>query len=192
MRFHSTSLADACLIELTPFRDARGSFARTFCAREFGEAGLPTQWVQQNLSASGRKGSIRGMHFQRAPYTEDKLVRCVRGAIVDIIVDLRKGSPTFLRHESFELSEDDERQLYVPKGFAHGFQTLTEDARVTYLVSAFYEPSSEGGVRYDDPFLNIEWPLPVGDISDKDRNWPLIKADEPELSTAGLEQFPTG
>lgn len=173
MKFLETSLATARLIELAPRGDDRGWFARSYCERTFEEAGLPTHWVQQNVSLTRQKGALRGMHFQHPPAAEDKLVRCLTGAIVDVIIDLRPDSPTYLQHEAFELTADNFRQLWVPKGFAHGFQTLTEDVAVTYLVSAFYTPEAEGGVRYDDPLFGIEWPLVVTETSPKDAAWQL-------------------
>ncbi|PAX06409.1 dTDP-4-dehydrorhamnose 3,5-epimerase [Sphingomonas lenta] len=174
MKFLPTELTDAWIVELEPRGDERGSFARSFSRDEFGERGLVGDYLQANVSASRRKGTVRGLHFQRAPHTEAKLVRCVRGAILDVIVDLRGGSPTYLRHEGFELSAGNGRQLYVPPGFAHGFQSLTDDVEITYLVSAAYAPEAEGGVRYDDPMLGIDWPLPVTVVSNKDASWPLI------------------
>lgn len=179
MKFHPTQLNTARLIEFTPFTDERGSFARTFCQREFADAGLPTEWVQQNVSHSRDKGSVRGMHFQLPPYTEDKLVRCLQGRILDVIIDLRADSPTYLRHQGFELCEDSGTQLFVPKGFAHGFQALTGDVVVTYLVTQFYTPEAERGVRHDDPVFGIEWPLEVTTMSQKDRQWPLQEMDAP-------------
>lgn len=180
MIFRETALKDAWLIDIEPRGDDRGMFARTFCRDEFAAHGLLTDFVQQNMSVSAQAGTIRGMHYQRAPYTEAKLVRCVRGRILDVIVDLRSGSPTYLKHEGFELSATNRRQLYVPPGFAHSFQTLVDDIEVSYLVTAAYTPSAEGGLRYSDPLLAIEWPLPVSTISDKDAAWPLIdRAAEP-------------
>ncbi len=175
MIFHDTTLAGATLIELERRGDDRGHFARTFCAREFGAAGLPTAFVQQNMSVSAEAGTVRGMHFQRAPHAEAKLVRCVRGALLDVIVDLRDGSPTWLHHEAFELSAANGHMLLVPEGFAHGFQTLVDDVEASYLVSAYYAPEAEGGLRHDDPRLGIAWPLPVSVISPKDASWPLIE-----------------
>jgi dTDP-4-dehydrorhamnose 3,5-epimerase len=174
MIYHETSLADAWLIDLEPRGDERGAFARTFCRDEFAAHGLLTDYVQQNMSTSAQKGTLRGMHYQRAPYTEAKLVRCVRGCIMDVIVDLRANSPSYLKHEQFELSEDNRRQLYVPPGFAHSFQSLSDNVEVTYLVSAPYMPEAEGGVRWSDPSLAIDWPVAVTTISDKDANWPLL------------------
>ncbi|MDN3564522.1 dTDP-4-dehydrorhamnose 3,5-epimerase [Paeniroseomonas aquatica] len=181
MIFHSTTLKDAWLIALEPRGDERGHFARTMCQTEFAKHGLATEYVQQNMSASAKAGTLRGLHFQRAPHAEAKLVRCIRGAIFDVIVDLRGDSPSYLRHEGFELSAVNQRQLYVPPGFAHSFLTLTDDAEVTYLVSSFYAPGAEGGLRYDDPALGIEWPLPVSTISEKDANWPLLRHGDPAI-----------
>src|SRR5262245_44213053 len=178
MIFHETSLKDAWLVELERRGDDRGFFARTMCREEFAARGLDTEYVQQNTSFSAHRGTLRGMHYQLPPYTEAKLVRCIKGAIVDIIVDLRRKSPSYLRHECFELDEENRRQLYVPRGFAHAFQTVSDNVEVTYLVSAPYTPTAEGGLRYSDPRLGIAWPLPVSVISDKDASWPLL-ADKP-------------
>ena len=174
MIFHKTAFKDSWLIEPELRGDERGSFARTMCRDEFAAHGLIANYVQQNMSISTHAGTLRGMHFQLAPYTEAKLVRCVRGALLDVIVDLRSNSPTYLKHEAFELSADNRRQLYVPPGFAHAFQTLVDDVEASYLVSAPYTPAAEGGIRYNDPMLAIDWPLPVTSISDKDARWPLL------------------
>lgn len=174
MLFHETTLVDAKLIELQTRGDSRGFFARTMCVDEFAAQGMDTAYVQQNMSFSAARGTLRGMHFQLAPNAEAKLVRCVRGAIVDIIVDIRPDSASFLKHEAFELTDENRRELYVPRGFAHGFQTLTDNVEVTYLVSAKYTPSAERGLRYNDPKLGITWPVEVTTLSDKDANWPLI------------------
>lgn len=178
MLFHKTTLQDAYLIELEPRGDERGWFARTMCQGEFAAHGLATEYVQQNLSGSAKAGTLRGMHFQRGADAEAKLVRCTRGAVIDVIVDLRGGSPTYLKHEAFELTVANRHQLYVPPGFAHGFQTLVDDVEMTYLVSAMYAPASEGGLRYNDPALGIDWPVAVTTISDKDAAWPLLKAGD--------------
>ncbi|MES2999081.1 MAG: dTDP-4-dehydrorhamnose 3,5-epimerase [Pseudomonadota bacterium] len=175
MKFRPLPLAGAYLIELEPRRDDRGSFARTFCAREFQVAGLETVYVQTNLSENTREGTIRGMHFQRAPHAEVKLVRCVRGAVFDVIVDLRPGSASEGEWFGARLSQDDGTTMYVPAGFAHGYQALTDGAAVHYMASAYYEPGSEGGCRHDDPALAIEWPLAVSSLSPKDAAWPLLK-----------------
>jgi dTDP-4-dehydrorhamnose 3,5-epimerase len=178
MIFEKTDLADARLIRIEPRGDERGWFGRTFCTAEFGAAGLETVYVQQNASVSAKKGTVRGMHFQRSPHAEVKVLRCLRGAILDVIIDLRRDSPTYLRHQAFELSAENRRMLYVPRGFAHGFQTLSDDVEVSYLVSAPYTPESEGGVRFDDPAFGIEWPLPVSVLSEKDANWPLLRPED--------------
>jgi dTDP-4-dehydrorhamnose 3,5-epimerase len=177
MIFLKTTLQDAWLIEIEPRGDDRGSFARTMCIDEFAAHGIAHNFVQQNMSTSSQAGTLRGLHFQHAPYTEAKLVRCIRGAILDVIVDLRSGSPTYRHHEAFELTAANRRQLYVPAGFAHSFQTLVDDTEVSYLVSAPYAPQSEGGLRYDDPLLGISWPRPITAISDKDLAWPFLTSD---------------
>lgn len=179
MIFHDTTLKDAKLIDIEPRGDERGFFARTMCRDEFSRHGLVTEYVQQNMSFSRTTGTIRGMHFQRGVHVEAKLVRCIRGEILDVIVDLRAASPTYLRHEGFNLSAGNRRMLYVPPGFAHGFQTLSEDCEVFYAVSAAYAPEAEGGLRHDDPALDISWPLPVTNLSEKDGSWPFLTADEP-------------
>lgn len=179
MIFHETSLQDAWLIDLEKRGDDRGFFARTMCRAEFAAHGMDTEYVQQNTSVSVHRGTIRGMHYQLPPHTEAKLVRCIAGAIVDVIVDLRRESPTYLKHDFFELSQENRRQLYVPRGFAHAFQAITDNVEVSYLVSAPYTPAAERGVRYSDPLLGIQWPLPVTVISDKDASWPLLQAGAP-------------
>jgi dTDP-4-dehydrorhamnose 3,5-epimerase len=181
MIFHTTTLQDACLIELEPRGDARGAFARTMCRDEFAAHGLVTAYAQQNLSVSVLAGTLRGLHFQRSPHAEAKLIRCVRGAVHDVILDLRSGSPSYMRHEAFELSATNGRQLYVPPGFAHGFQTLVDDVEMTYLISEPYTPSAEGGLRHDDARLGIAWPLPVAVLSDRDAGWPLLQAGDPPI-----------
>lgn len=174
MRFEPIPLAGGCLIHLDPSADPRGTFARAFCAQEFAAAGLETSFVQTNISANARAGTVRGMHFQREPNAEVKLVRCTKGAIYDVIVDMREGSQTYLRWFGAELSEENALTMYVPKGFAHGYQALSDGATVFYMVSAFYAPESEGGLRFDDPKLSIRWPRIVADISDKDAKWLLL------------------
>lgn len=181
MIFHPTNLQDATLVEAVVRGDERGSFARTMDRTLFEEQGLNADFVQQNTSVSAARGTLRGMHFQLRPHTEAKFVRCIRGAIVDVIVDLRRGSPTFMQHGKFELSATNNRMLYVPEGFAHSFQTLVEDCEVTYLVTASYAPEGERGLRWNDPRLGIDWPLPVATISPKDASWPLLETDEPDF-----------
>jgi dTDP-4-dehydrorhamnose 3,5-epimerase len=172
MQFSETTLAGALLIDPLPAQDSRGYFARTFCLREFSQRGLETSFVQHSTSRSAAKGTLRGMHFQRAPFSEVKVVTCRKGAIWDVIIDLRPASPTYGRWQGFELAAETLRQLYVPAGFAHGFQALCDDAETSYLISAFYEPAAANGVRYDDPAFAIEWPLAPIAVSDRDRAWP--------------------
>jgi len=177
MQFEAAGLDGAWRIRLDPVCDTRGSFARTFCVEEFGARGLETEFLQHSVSCSTRQGTLRGMHFQCAPHDEVKLVRCLSGAIWDVIVDLRPESATFRQWRGFELSAANLDQLYIPKGFAHGFQTLSDDAQVSYLISALYAPGAASGVRYDDPAFGITWPLPVSAISEKDLNWPLYRTE---------------
>jgi dTDP-4-dehydrorhamnose 3,5-epimerase len=172
MQFYPTDLHDAYLIRLEPARDNRGSFARSFCAEEFAVHGLETNYPQHSISVSARRGTLRGMHYQRDPHCEAKLVRCSRGAILDVIIDIRSDSPTYRRWQQFELTSGNGHQLYIPKGFAHGFQTLSDDAEVNYLISAPYKPEFAHGIRYDDPAFAIRWPLTVTEISEKDLHWP--------------------
>lgn len=170
MIFSETPLRGAFVIDLEPLRDARGFFARAFCQREFEEIGLDPRVAQCNVSFNPKRGTLRGMHFQHPPHREAKLVRCTRGAIFDAIIDLRPDSPTYLEWYGVELTSDNRRSLYVPEGFAHGYQTIADDSEVLYQVSEFYAPGSEGGVRWNDPAFGIHWPLPVSEISDKDAN----------------------
>lgn len=175
MLFERTPLQDAYLIGLQPRQDERGHFARAFCVDEFAAHGLENRFVQANLSMNEKAGIIRGMHFQRPPHAEVKLVRCVAGALYDVIVDLREDSPTYRRWFGAELSAKNGLMIYVPRGFAHGYQALTDGATAHYMVSAPYAPAFEGGVRHDDPAFGIRWPRPVTDLSPKDRVWPLMK-----------------
>lgn len=176
MKFTTTGLDGAYLIELERRGDARGYFARTFCAREFEAHGLSTTFVQANTSLSAEPGTLRGLHYQHAPAEEAKLMRCIQGAMWDVIVDARPASPTYLQSYGAELSAENGRQLYVPRGFAHGFQTLQPDTIAAYMVDAYYTPGAEDGFRYDDPALGIDWPKTVTTISEKDLNWPLISS----------------
>jgi dTDP-4-dehydrorhamnose 3,5-epimerase len=178
MQFIETDIPGAFIIDLEPRADSRGFFARTFCAREFAEHGLNTTVAQCNMSYNRRRGTLRGLHYQSEPAPEAKLVRCVSGAIYEVIVDMRPTSPTFRRHLGLELSATNRRQLYIPELFAVGYQTLTDDAEVAYQVSAFYAPETERGLRHDDPALGIAWPLPVSEISPKDAAWPLLPTEE--------------
>jgi len=174
MRFEPVPLSGGYLIQVDPRVDPRGTFARAFCAQEFAGHGLETSFVQANISTNVLAGTVRGMHFQRAPHAEVKLVRCTKGAIYDVIVDMREGSQTYLRWFGAELSEGNGIAMYVPKGFAHGYQALTDGATALYMVSAFYASDSEGGLRFDDPRLSIKWPRAVSEFSDKDAQWPLL------------------
>lgn len=169
-------LQGAFVVDLEEKHDHRGFFARTFCGKEFEQHGLKPVVAQCNLSYNYKKGTLRGMHYQISPAAETKLIRCTKGAIYDVIIDMRPESPTFLQHFGVELSADNRRALYVPEMFAHGYQALTDDAEVVYQVGEFYTPGYERGLRYDDPFFNIQWPLKVTEISEKDMNWPLLRA----------------
>jgi dTDP-4-dehydrorhamnose 3,5-epimerase len=174
MKFTKTSLADAMLIELEPREDPRGYFVRTFCAEEFAAHGLETRFPQANQSHNVARGTLRGMHYQRAPHGEVKVVRCVRGGIHDVIIDLRRDSPSYGRWEGFDLTAGNRRMLYVPKGFAHGLQVLEDGTDVVYQVSHPYTPGVEAGIRWNDPAFAIAWPLPVTVISEKDAAWPDV------------------
>ena len=173
MIFTSTGLAGATLVDLELREDERGAFARTFCRQEFLDAGLLPMVEQCNLSFNRRAGTLRGMHYQVAPATEAKLVRCTAGAVLDVVVDLREDSATYLQSFAVELTAANRRALYVPPMFAHGYQALSDGAEVTYQVSEAYTPGTERGLRHDDPALGLSWPIPVSVISDKDAAWPL-------------------
>lgn len=174
MIFSETTLKGSFIIDLEPFGDERGWFARTYCENEFNIIGHTSNWVQLNHSFTKNKGTIRGMHFQIPPYGEIKLVRCISGAIHDVIIDLRKKSPTYLKNFGIELSAENKKMIYIPIGFAHGFQTLTDDCELIYHHSAFYKPDSEVGIKYNDPKLNIEWPITVTSVSERDNSHLLI------------------
>ena len=174
MNFFETKLRGSYVVELSPVSDERGWFARYFCKDEFRKIGHDAEWVQMNHSFTSKAGSLRGMHFQLRPHREIKLVRCVEGKVFDVIVDLREGSPSFLQWTGVELSAENRKMLYIPEGFAHGFQCVTDNCSLLYHHSAFYQPGSEGGIRYDDPLINIPWPLPVTVISDRDATHPLL------------------
>jgi len=179
--FTETKLEGAFVIDLDLKGDSRGFFARAFCQREFEEYGLEPVIAQANLAFNRRRGTLRGMHFQFPPAAETKLVRCTRGAILDIIVDLRPESSTFLEYVAVELSADNHRGLYVPGRFAHGYQALEDATETSYQVGEFYAPDHEGGLRYDDPELGLSWPLPVSEISEKDGAWGLLSEVEPDI-----------
>ncbi len=172
MHFVETPLRGAYVLELEERSDDRGFFARTFCQKEFADHGLKPTVAQCNLSFNHKAGTLRGMHYQVPPAAETKLVRCTRGRIYDVIVDLRPESPTYLKHFGVELTEENRKALYVPELFAHGYQALTDGAEVSYQVGEMYTPGSERGIRYDDPALGITWPTEVTVISPKDATWP--------------------
>jgi len=181
MIFMETVLASAYIIELERREDSRGYFARAFCQKEFVEHGLKPVIAQANVAFNVTAGTLRGMHFQYPPAAETKLVRCTRGAILDIIVDLRPESPTYLQHVAVDLNEENGRALYVPERFAHGYQVLRDGTETSYQVGEFYAPGHEGGLRHDDPRLGLKWPLPVVAISEKDVAWESLAVQEPEL-----------
>ncbi len=181
MIFTETKLKGAFIIDIERREDSRGFFARVFCQREFEAHGLKPIIAQSNIAFNLRKGTLRGMHFQYPPAPETKFVRCTRGSILDIIVDLRPESDTFLQHIAVELSEDNHRGLYVPERFGHGYQVLRDNTETSYQVGEFYAPGVEGGLLYNDPRLNLDWPLPVSEISDKDRDWKKLDEFENEL-----------
>lgn len=170
MKFTETKLKGAYLIEPELIEDERGYFARGFCTREFEEIGLKPCIVQCNISSNKKKGTLRGMHYQKPPFCEVKMVRCFKGAVYDVIVDLRQDSPTFKQWLGFELNENNKNMLYIPEGFAHGFITLEDDTMLYYHVSEFFNPQADSGVRYNDPVFNIKWPFEPAIISEKDSN----------------------
>ena len=174
MIFTETILKGSYIIGLEPYIDERGWFARTWCKNEFEQVGHKAEWVQINHSFTKMKGTIRGLHYQLPPFSEIKLVRCISGTIFDVIVDLRKDSATFLQWFGTELSAANKKMLYIPEGFAHGFQTLDDDCELIYHHSEFYSPGVEGGIRFNDRAVNIKWPLPVTSISERDLNHPVL------------------
>lgn len=174
MIFEPTPLKGSYVIQLKPFRDERGWFVRTYCKNEFVEIGHHSEWVQMNHSFTAKKGTIRGMHYQVPPYGEIKMVRCVKGKVFDVIVDIREGSSTYLQWFGVELSKAKMNMLYIPEGFAHGFQTMTNDCELIYHHSGFYIPDVEGGIKYNDSNINIKWPLEVTMISERDRHHPAL------------------
>jgi dTDP-4-dehydrorhamnose 3,5-epimerase len=175
VRFRETALAGAWVIDPSPHQDERGRFTRAWCAREFEEHGIRFTPVQANVAFSRCRGTIRGMHFQVAPALEAKLVRCTRGAMFDVALDLRPGSPSYGKWWGEELTAENGRMLFVPELCAHGYQTLEDDTEMHYMTSAFYAPASATGVRFDDPAFSIAWPLPVTMVSEQDLGWPLIE-----------------
>jgi len=172
MIFIQTKLKSVYIIELEPHYDERGSFSRVWCKRELEQYGINTNVVQCNISSNQKKGTIRGMHYQTEPYYETKLIRCIRGALYDVIIDLREDSKTYGKWIGIELSEENGKALYIPEGFAHGFQTLEEDTYAFYQVTEFYTPDAERGIRWNDPAFNIDWPIKENIIiSKKDKSW---------------------
>ena len=174
MRFLPTVVAGAFVVEPTPHVDARGQFMRAWCAREFAEQGIAFVPVQANMGFSHHKGTLRGMHFQRESAPEAKLVRCTRGSMFDVVVDVRKDSETFGKWFGVELSPENGKMLYLPEGCAHGYQTLTDQTEMHYMASAYFTPSAATGVRFDDPQFKVQWPLPAGMMSEQDLNWPRL------------------
>jgi dTDP-4-dehydrorhamnose 3,5-epimerase len=179
MIYHETRLRGAFLVDLDRKEDFRGYFARSFCAKEFEAHGLCARVAQANMSYNLKRGTIRGMHYQVPPAREPKFIRCIHGAIYDVIIDMRPDSPTYRQYLGVELSAENRRAIYVPDMFAHGHQALTDGAELYYLVGEFYTPGCERGVRYDDPAIGIRWPLPVTVVSDKDKSWPLLEPAPP-------------
>lgn len=174
MKLHATPLHGLYEIRHTPVGDSRGRFTRLFCEQEFAPIRPDLHFTQINLSETRDRGTLRGMHYQTPPAAEAKLIRCLRGRVYDVAVDLRAGSPTFLRWHALELDEDNDRAIYIPEGFAHGFQALTDDVQLLYMHTAPWTPACEAGLRHDDPRVAIEWPLPVAAISDRDQGYALI------------------
>lgn len=172
MKFTELSLKGAFVVEVDRIEDERGFFGRLWCEKELEEYELNTKIVQVNVSLSKKKGTLRGLHFQKGIHAETKFVRCTRGAIYDVIVDLRPESPTFKRWCGVELTQNNYKMVYAPKGFAHGFLTLKENSEVFYMVTQFYNGKHEGGIRYNDPEININWPIDISEISEKDKNHP--------------------
>jgi len=175
MKFQETKIKGLYIIEPELKVDERGYFARIFCKKEFAKIGLKFEIVQINRSSNLKKGTLRGMHFQKPPKAEDKIVQCLKGAIYDVAIDLRKDSKTFGRWIAVELTEENRKMFFIPKGFAHGFQSLRDNSEILYFMSEFYFPEHESGVRWNDPFFNIVWPIKNPILSEKDKNWPLMK-----------------
>lgn len=176
MKFTALPTVGAFLVDLQRREDERGFFARSFCVNEFRDHGIALNIVQSNVAFTRRRGTLRGLHYQVPPSAESKLVRCTQGAVYDLIVDLRAESPTYLQSFGVELTPRNGLALFVPPRFAHGYLSLTDDAEVTYLVGDFYHPACERGLRFDDPTLQLEWPIPVETVSEKDRSWPLLNS----------------
>src|SRR5690606_4252244 len=175
MKFLPTILNGSFTIQLDPIKDERGWFARYFCKKEFSSIGHDKEWVQMNHSFTIKKGTIRGMHFQKPPHSEIKLVRCIHGSVYDVVIDLRKDSPTFLNWFGVELSAENKLMMYIPEGFAHGFQTLEDNSGLLYMHTAYYSPEAESGLKFNDPQINISWLLEVSEISLRDNNHDLLE-----------------
>ena len=178
MRFHETEIEGAYLIELEPRVDDRGSFSRAFCKQEFDENGISFEIVQSNLAYTKDPGVVRGLHYQEPPMQERKLVRCISGAVLDVLVDMRPSSPSFRVTLETRLDARTRNALFIPTGVAHGYQSLEENTEFFYMTDQFYSPGLEKGVRYSDPALGISWPLPPRGVTERDRNWPLLSEDE--------------
>ena len=174
MKFIPTSLPGSFIVEPDIFTDDRGWFSRFYGKNDFKEIGHAKEWVQLNHSFTAKKGTIRGMHFQFHPFREIKMVKCIAGIVYDVIIDLRKGSPTFLKWLGVELSAQNRKMLYVPEGFAHGFQCMENNCELIYHHSEFYQPGAEGGIRFSDPLIKIEWPLKGTLLSQKDESYPFL------------------
>ena len=181
MIFTETKLKGAFIIDVDRREDSRGFFARTFCQHEFEEHGLNPRIAQSNIAFNNRKGTLRGMHFQWPPAAETKLVRVTQGALLDVIIDLRPESPTYLQYVAVELTADNRRALYVPERFAHGYQVLEDNTEATYEMGEFYAPDLQSGLRYNDPALGLVWPLAPTEVADKDLHWPLLADTAAEL-----------
>lgn len=174
MKFSQTTLPGSYIVDTEPISDERGWFERFYCKEEFATIGHYKEWVQLNHSVTAKKGTVRGMHFQLKPFKEIKMVKCIKGTIFDVIVDLRQGSETFLNWVGVELSAENRRMLYIPEGFSHGFQCLTNDCELIYHHSEIYQPGFESGIRYNDPLISIDWPLSISIISERDNNHPYL------------------
>jgi len=174
MKFIKTSLIDLYIIEFEPIQDKRGKFYRVFCKEEFKQIGNEKEIVQINYSITIKKGAIRGMHFQYPPMAEIKMVKCLQGSVYDVAIDIRKGSSTFLQWHGEILSAENLKMMYIPEGFAHGFQTLEKNTELLYFHTEFFNAGHEGGIRYDDPLITIQWPLEVSDVSKRDKRHELL------------------
>jgi len=187
MKVHRTPLDGLILVETTPVKDERGEFVRVFCEADCTELRPNLHWTQINVSRTSHSGTVRGMHFQYPPSAEAKMIRCLQGRVFDVAIDLRAGSPTFLHWHGVELREDGSLQFFIPEGFAHGFQALTDNAQLLYLHTATWARQREGALRHDDPALSITWPLPVTRVSEKDRSVPLLDGRFGGIHLDGVE-----